>query len=243
MNTNLVKVFVAFAAGVGVGVIGAHFYFKNKMEEEIEAVIERLHTEHLNHRPLEPVEIRDEEGNILPPTDPEFNEKYDNLRDAIKKTYGSDEKREPISKKNLLYRKQENEQKTAYNLLSKQNVSDEDDPAFEVLRGVIHIISFIEFNEECDDYEKLSMCYYDVDETLCDDQEVIVVDVETLIGGEALYRFETSGNGANDVVYVRNDNLKTDYEIIRLHSSYMETVTGIPNAKVNKRRKKTNADA
>ena len=49
------------------------------------------------------------------------------------------------------------------------------------------------------------------------------MDIETSIGYEALDEFGY-GNPNPDLVYVRNDHLEIDYEVIRLGDSYEESV-------------------
>jgi len=91
-----------------------------------------------------------------------------------------------------------------------------------------YIISIEAFNEECTAYDKLTFTYYEEDDTLTDDQEEIVVDVDSIIGDEALLCFGEQSDDP-DIVYVRNDRLSCDYEIIRSQKSYQQTVLGIIN--------------
>jgi hypothetical protein len=86
-----------------------------------------------------------------------------------------------------------------------------------------HVITLEEFAEEMDNYDKLTIYYYEDDDTLADEDEQIIEDIANIIGDEALSRF---GDGSDDpeVVYVRNDKLEIDYEVIRLSKSYAETV-------------------
>jgi hypothetical protein len=95
---------------------------------------------------------------------------------------------------------------------------DRDDPS-------CYIISIEEFSNERPEYDKISISYYETDDTLADETDEIVPDVETLIG-EALLCFGDQSDDP-DVVYVRNECISIDYEIIRLHKSYQETVLGI----------------
>ena len=72
-----------------------------------------------------------------------------------------------------------------------------------------YVISPDEFNE-LDDYEVESLTYY-ADGILTDDQDNIIEDVELLIGKGSLTHF---GEYEDDSVFVRNDDMRTDFEIL-----------------------------
>lgn len=89
-----------------------------------------------------------------------------------------------------------------------------------------YIISIDEYTEENTHYDKLTLYFYEDDEVLTEDNEEMIEDVEAIVGNYALNCFgENSGDP--EVVYVRNDRLQIDYEVIRLSKSYKETVLGI----------------
>lgn len=96
-----------------------------------------------------------------------------------------------------------------------------------------YVITFEQFNDEHDDYDKGDLTYYEEDDTLVDSQESPIDDVDGLIGPDALTRF---GDGSNspDIVYVRNDRISMDFEISRDSRSYTDHILGIPT---NKKRK------
>ncbi len=71
---------------------------------------------------------------------------------------------------------------------------------------------------EYDDYEKISLTYY-ADGVLADDGDEPVEDVDEIVGIESLEHF---GEYEDDSVFVRNDRLRCDYEILLDHSSYTE---------------------
>lgn len=89
-----------------------------------------------------------------------------------------------------------------------------------------YIISVEDFNE-CDrEYEQETLMYYQGDETLLDESEEIISNVNELIGDEALLNFGKNSDDP-DVVYVRNEKLTMDYEIIRQEGSYSEICSGV----------------
>lgn len=72
-----------------------------------------------------------------------------------------------------------------------------------------HVISPDEYGE-MDDYDLYSYTYY-ADKVLADENNEPIEDVDQRIGLESLNHF---GEYGDDSVYVRNDKLKADYEIL-----------------------------
>lgn len=72
-----------------------------------------------------------------------------------------------------------------------------------------YVIAPSEFGE-ADDYEVISLYYY-ADGVLTDSFDEIIVDVDAIVGKESLNHF---GEYEDDSVFVRNDRLKADYEIL-----------------------------
>lgn len=75
--------------------------------------------------------------------------------------------------------------------------------------GEPYIISPDDFDEH-DDYEVESLTYY-ADGILADEDDNEIEDVEGMVGKGSLNHF---GEYEDDSVFVRNDELKTDYEIL-----------------------------
>ena len=73
---------------------------------------------------------------------------------------------------------------------------------------------------ENEEYDIETLIYY-ADEKLTDDDNRLVEDVENLVGVASLSRF---GEYENDSVCVRNDRLKTDYEILLDVRRYSDVV-------------------
>lgn len=86
-----------------------------------------------------------------------------------------------------------------------------------------YVISPDEFGE-IDNYEEISMTYYS-DGVLADDNDNIVNDVEDIIGTESLTHF---GEYEDDSVFVRNDCLKCDYEILLDSRKYSDVLKEMP---------------
>ncbi len=80
-----------------------------------------------------------------------------------------------------------------------------------------YVISPDDFSE-IDEYTIKSLTYY-TDGVLTDERGKVITDVDNLIGKESLDHF---GEYEEDCVYVRNDELNTDFEILRDYRAYSE---------------------
>lgn len=91
--------------------------------------------------------------------------------------------------------------------------------------GEPFIITFDEFTNDNPHFAKLSLSYYVMDDTLVDDQDIPVEDYVYTVGIEGLEHFG-EGSGDPNVVYIRNENTSTDFEITRNPGSFGDFVTG-----------------
>jgi hypothetical protein len=96
-----------------------------------------------------------------------------------------------------------------------------------------HVIDREEFDTEYNGaHEKLTLYYYEEDDTLIDEKAEPVADTTSLVGEEALMCFGEDSDDP-DTVYVRNSRICCDFEIVRLHKSYKEDVLGMmPEKKI-----------
>ena len=88
---------------------------------------------------------------------------------------------------------------------------------------VPYVVSPEEFGE-IDDYETISLTYY-ADQVLTDDDDNVIHDVEDCVGFDSLSHF---GEYEDDAVYVRNERLKTDFEILLDQRTYAEVLEKKP---------------
>lgn len=88
--------------------------------------------------------------------------------------------------------------------------------------GIGYIIHRDEFFNEESGYSQSTLTYYAGDEILVDEQEVPIYNHKAIVGE---LRF---GHGSSDsnVVYIRNDRLKGEYEVIKDDGSYEIEVLG-----------------
>lgn len=87
-----------------------------------------------------------------------------------------------------------------------------------------YVITPEEFGD-LDDYETISLTYY-ADQILADDNDVIVDDIEDVVGFDSLNSF---GEYEDDSVFVRNDRLKCDYEILLDQRKYSDVIKRRPH--------------
>lgn len=109
-------------------------------------------------------------------------------------------------------------------VLGYSNDNSDDEAVVKIEEGVEQIAPFVIAPEEwgeIEDYETKQLTYY-ADSILADESEEIIGDPEIYIG-DGLDHF---GEYADDAVYVRNDNLKCDYEIFKHDKTYNE-VNGV----------------
>ena len=87
-----------------------------------------------------------------------------------------------------------------------------------------YVISPEEFGE-FEDYERISLSYY-ADQILADEDDEKVEDVDNVVGLESLTHF---GEFEDDSVFVRNDRLKCDYEILLDQRTYSDVIKQRPH--------------
>lgn len=87
-----------------------------------------------------------------------------------------------------------------------------------------YVISPEEFGE-FEDYERISLSYY-ADQILADEDDEKVEDVDNVVGLESLAHF---GEYEDDSVFVRNDRLKCDYEILLDQRTYSDVIKQRPH--------------
>jgi hypothetical protein len=74
------------------------------------------------------------------------------------------------------------------------------------------------------DYPQVTLTYFDGDGVLADERDKPIDDMDDVIGNDNL-RFGFQSHD-NNVVYVRNDRLGIDYEVVRSKGNYTKDVLG-----------------
>lgn len=205
--------FVAFTAGAVLGSAITWYYAKKKYEqitrEEIESVKE-VFTKNSNIRKED---VFEPENSVLKKA--EMAREKPNVAEYAKK----------LSKEG--YTNYSNS-----DILTEDGEEVSDDPGQEPGKyfgdpdAEPYVIPPEQF-AELDDYDQISLTYY-ADHILADDNDQLLEDVEGTVGFESLTHF---GEYEDDSVYVRNDRLKIDYEILRDERKYSDVIKSKPYLK------------
>lgn len=188
-----------FAVGAALGSAATYFVVKNKYEEL--ANQERIQREeYYKQKKAEKVKESDEGGDGEPSE--EAQEEYKRL--AGNYSDPEQEKGDDILK---YYRKRVKEHE-------EERFKEEE----EEMANRPYVISPEEFGEE--GYKEVSLTYY-ADGVLTDedDYEMDEDQIKRTVGEDAVNHF---GEYEDDSVFVRNDKLKTDYEILKDLRAYSE---------------------
>lgn len=87
-----------------------------------------------------------------------------------------------------------------------------------------YIIQPEQFGKE-DEYDAITLVYYK-DGILADDNDALVENIDFVVGVELLEEFEDDSDGS---MFIRNDILKCDYEILADYRNYNEALGYISN--------------
>lgn len=90
--------------------------------------------------------------------------------------------------------------------------------------GAPYILHVDEFMAKETPYAQTTLTYYEGDEILVDDKSVPVYNISEVIGDNLRF-----GHGSNDrnMLYIRNDHLRMEFEVIRDRGYYQQEVLGI----------------
>lgn len=114
--------------------------------------------------------------------------------------------------------------KQGYTNYSDTDSLSEEEVDENMINDKPYVISPDEFGEFYD-YEKVSLTYY-ADQVLADEDDELVEDIEETVGFESLNAF---GEYEDDSVFVRNDRLKCDYEILLDQRKYSDVIKRRPH--------------
>ncbi len=103
-----------------------------------------------------------------------------------------------------------------------------------------YIISREEFMQEEKNYIQQTLTFYEGDDTLTDSNDKDIPDSDEVVGDANLHKFG-HGSGDNNVVYVRNDRMSVDFEIVRSTQSFAKDVLGLRHADTRRSRKQPRA--
>lgn len=149
-------------------------------------------------------------------------EEIDSVKEAFSKREQeqAEKKEEPVAeakppKQKTKKAKKEADVKKCKEVIKKQNYKEDVD---DLKLAEPYVIPPEEFGE-LDYYETISLTYY-ADGVLADDNDNVIEDVEMAVG-----EFESHfGEYEDDSVFVRNDQMNCDFEILKDYRTYSEAV-------------------
>lgn len=195
MNCKFTNVLV-FAAGALIGSAVTYVVAKNKYEKIIQEEVDEFKEQYAEH--MKDVYGKDEE------TPQKIN--WDELEDLPKEELEGDDDEEDY----------ENDM-SEYTRIAREY--SEEKGGADIMANKPYVISPYDF-DSIDDYKTISLTYYE--DGIVEDEHGDVLDdddVEDLVGLESLTHF---GEYEDDSVFVRNDFLQIDFEILRDPRTYAE---------------------
>lgn len=224
-------VFIRIAGGLGIAAVSAgtaflatSTYYKRVMEDRISEEIAQFKEDYSRRQfgtsvPPKPdiSEIRsdrsDEDMGSYEEPNVSREEFHDMLEVLDEEGYSSNE---PIEVELATPEYVEPEENAAYHMIADNPSDDEDEP---------YVITFEDWSESEPGQDQEALIWYEEDEVLTTEHGEVIDSVEETIG-DGVFFF---GKGSRDqnVVYIRNPKLETDYEVFRKDGSYAELVHGI----------------
>lgn len=201
---NKFAIFTSFIIGVGIGSVVTWRFVEKKYEQYVSPEeVEELREHYQKKKEDKPNEEKSEEveQSEQPNSPPRTN--YPNVIECAEMV------------KNLGY--------IDYNKMTDKDSEDIQKPTDNPHADRPYVISPEEFGYS-DEYEKISLTYY-ADQVLADDDDRAIHDVEEIVGFDSLNHF---GEYEDDSVFVRNDRLKVDYEILLSQLTYAEILAKSP---------------
>lgn len=86
-----------------------------------------------------------------------------------------------------------------------------------------YVITEAEWSTNEEDHDHINLTYYAGDNVLCDDADGVIEHVEQIVGVENLTLFGVGSDDPN-IVFIRNEKLSSDYEIVRREDKFSVTV-------------------
>lgn len=86
-----------------------------------------------------------------------------------------------------------------------------------------YIITETEYFES--ENQTITLTWFDGDEVLSDEKDEHIPDIERVVGEDNLLRFGY-GSGDPNLLYIRNEKMEVDFEVVRNEGKYTEQVMG-----------------
>jgi hypothetical protein len=243
MKTGL-KVFLGILVGFAGGFASGYFFHKKVNDVEFEEVTE------------EEMALLEAQAEAQQKTEPVKDEKIckADVKSVQELPENPDKMRLALQGKKS-YVDAENEAKTAYakiwntvkdysseenaNEMPIESVEEGFDEQFlemleeeEVDPGKIQPpfqIGLVDFYNDRPEYDKVTIDWYEPDNTFIDEREQVIGDIQSYVGDldiSKVFRELNPDTDDPDICFIRNEQYSSDYEIIRHKRSYHEAVGG-----------------
>jgi hypothetical protein len=98
-----------------------------------------------------------------------------------------------------------------------------------------YVISVEEFMDDEPVYDKITLTYFEEDDTLIEEKDESVIDnADEVVGDHNLLKFGYDPRD-KDAIHVRNERLECDFEVTRDERSYVEVILGVKDSDKIKR--------
>ena len=193
----MIKEIAIFGIGAAVGFAGSWFLFKKKYEIKADHEIDEVKKYYLDKYLTQQKKLEKLE---------EDSEKIDK---AIEDYKEKEEKKDASIMAYNKIGKEEDEVK------AEAESPEEDEPTKP------YLITEDEFLNDKNEYDKISLTYYIFDDTLADESDEMV-DIEETISSDVYNQLADTDTD----LYVRNNVLETDFEIMRVEGSFHDRYGG-----------------
>ena len=224
MNTGVKNVLI-FVSGAAIGGIITGSFVRGAYEEIISYMKE---------------DLADARGEAIDPKIEEYEKEDLFFKKELEEFEGKEKVVPLVTNKNKRLKKNYNTQSEVdlSTLAKKYKTADLEEK--EIISEP-YVISLEEFSEEKDNFDKTTLYYYELDDTLTEQNDEIITDVYSTIGDNALSSFGEESQDP-DIVYVRNEKISTDFEVIRHDKSFSKEVLGYTDSDKKRTNKRSELD-
>lgn len=203
MKKNDIKLLITFAIGVGAGALVTNHLLRLKYEMLVQNEIDSVKKT--------------------------FGINSKNFKKAVNNNIHNQNIKDRLEY-NKLAEVYTNANRVRYNSVNKEIDYETSDEAYgdKSVNVKPYVIDVNAFMDERPHYDKISLHYYTEDDTLSDEREEIIADPNILVGEGMLLNFGSAHLESNpDVLYIRNENITADFEVICVLDSYSVSILGM----------------
>jgi hypothetical protein len=231
---------------LGIGIVSGYFVARKQLEAEYVAITEKEIAEAKDF-----YSALNKKGKYATPKSAAKDLLPDDLADESKKTR---HKREQFAKtkeaaqavrdyrgesKKKAEEQVENDQGNIENFISPDGFDYDEEIKLRTPHAP-YIITKEEFFENEDEFEQVSVTYFLDDDVVSDGTDEPIDNVDDVLGEENIVQFG-KGSGDPHIVYIRNEKLMLDFEVLKDESSFGEKIRGFmahTNARSSRKRDK-----